>query len=131
MKKFLLLTLCAAISLVMAAESNRLTGTESNKIDLEKTHLGQDFPKQEGPRSVLYFLEAYYNTQLAQIEIYHEGLGNCYIYILDSFGQEVSHINTYSSCFSLETISVPIHNGTYTIVIESETVYAYGYVVVH
>lgn len=131
MKKILLFAFCTAISLVLAAESSWHTDSDSNKIDLEKTQLGPEFPIKEGPRSVSYFLEAYYNTQFNQIEIHHEGLGDCDIYILDSLGQEISLINTYSSCYSVDTLSVPTDIDTYTIVIESETVYAYGYIVIH
>ena len=90
--------------------------------DRKLTHNGFG---NERPRSI-YFLEAYYKSSAEAVNIIHDGLGESVISLLDSYGQVVYYTSIYSSCYSTLDIPVPSIAGSYTVVIDSEMVYAYG-----
>lgn len=130
MKKLFFLLICAATSFTMAAESKELSGCDSKEVKLEETPLVPQQPIKEHPRSATYFLKVFYDDQLSAVEIQHDNLGDADFYILDATGQVVSQTSTYSNTYTVESIDVPSVNGTYTLVIDSENVYAFGYIVV-
>lgn len=130
MKKLFFLLICAATSFTMAAESKELSGSDSKEVKLEETPLVPQQPIKEHPRSATYFLKVFYDDQLSAVEIQHDNLGDADFYILDATGLVVSQTSTYSNTYTVESIDVPSANGTYTLVIDSENVYAFGYIVV-
>ncbi len=130
MKKLFILFICAVTSFTMAAESRELSGADSKEVKLEETPLVPQQPTKERPRSATYFLKVFYDDQLNTAEIQHDNLGDADFYILDATGQVVSQTSTYSNTYTVESIDVPSANGTYTLVIDSENVYAFGYIVV-
>lgn len=124
MKKLLLLLLGFTSSLfLMAMPSTQNDGDEQN-IKLEKTE--QVYNPANIPREVFDFLEASYNHSSRIISVKHEGLGECDIYLLDASGEIVDQESTYSLNYSVESLSVPAVAGVYTVVIDSDTVFAYG-----
>lgn len=123
MKKFLLLFIASLCPyLYMGAQTSNNSNTDSKEIDLEKKHNGFG---NERPRSI-YFLEAYYYSSTEDVTIIHDGLGESVISLLDSYGQVVYYTTIYSSCYSTLDIPVPYIAGSYTVVIDSEMVYACG-----
>lgn len=112
----------------MVAEGSQSPSQESHEIKLEKLPPIEGSGELGRPRSN-YFLEAYYDSTSREIEITHDGLGESIIYLLDFSGQIVYQDSVYSSNYSTDTIIVPSANGQYTIVIDSQSVYAYGSVV--
>lgn len=130
MKKIILLFICAVTSFTMAAESRELSSSESKEVKLEETPLVPQQTIKEHPRSATYFLKVFYDDQLNTAEIQHDNLGDAEFYILNASGQVVSQTSIYSNTYTVESIDVPSANGTYTLVIDSENVYAFGYIVV-
>ncbi len=129
MKKLLLLFIAAICSfLYVTAAPNPSSNKDSYEIELEKTPIKQSSGEYR-PRTI-YFLEAYYNSTDNAVEIMHDSLGNTSVYILDEFGQVIYQTSICSSYFSIETILIPNNGAAYTIVIESEILHAYGYVLV-
>ena len=129
MKKLFLLFVSALCPyLYMDAETPQSPNQDSHEIKLEKLPSIDGTGEQGRPRSN-YFLEAYYDSTSREIEITHDGLGEAIIYLLDFSGQIVYQDSVYSSNYSTDTIIVPSANGQYTIVIDSQSVYAYGSVV--
>lgn len=129
MKKLILLLVSALCPYVyMVAEGSQSPSQESHEIKLEKLPPIEGSGELGRPRSN-YFLEAYYDSTSREIEITHDGLGEAIIYLLDFSGQIVYQDSVYSSNYSTDTIIVPSANGQYTIVIDSQSVYAYGSVV--
>lgn len=112
----------------MTAAPNPSSNKDSYEIELEKTPIKQSSGEYR-PRTI-YFLEAYYNSTDNAVEIMHDSLGNTSVYILDEFGQVIYQTSICSSYFSIETILIPNNGAAYTIVIESEILHAYGYVLV-
>ena len=78
------------------------------------------------PREVFDYLEASYNQSSRIISVKHEGLGECDIYLLDVSGEIVDQVNIYSHNYSTESLSVPAIAGVYTVIIDSDVVFAYG-----
>lgn len=130
MKKIIFLFICAVTSFTMAAESRELSSSESKEVKLEETPLVPQQTIKEHPRSATYFLKVFYDDQLNTAEIQHDNLGDAEFYILNASGQVVSQTSIYSNTYTVESIDVPSANGTYTLVIDSENVYAFGYIVV-
>ena len=129
MKKLILLLVSALCPYVyMVAEGSQSPSQESHEIKLEKLPPIEGSGELGRPR-LNYFLEAYYDSTSREIEITHDGLGEAIIYLLDFSGQIVYQDSVYSSNYSTDTIIVPSANGQYTIVIDSQSVYAYGSVV--
>ena len=129
MKKLFLLFVSALCPYIyMAAETPQSPNQDSHEIKLEKLPSIDGTGEQGRPRSN-YYLEVYYYSSSREIQIIHDGLGEATIYLLDFSGQIVYQGNTYSSNYSTDTIIVPSANDQYTIVIDSQSVYAYGSVV--
>lgn len=130
MKKLLMLFVTALCPyMYMAAETLQSPDLDSKEIDLEKITLNPGTGGQSIPRSV-YFLAAYYDSETGIVDVIHDGLGETSIYILDASGQIVEQANIYSFDYSTETVVLPISIGVYSIIIDSEVVYAYGTVTV-
>ena len=130
MKKLLLLfasVLCPCF--YMAAETPHMPDRDSYEVDLEKTPIVEGTGELGFPRSV-YFLTAYYDSYTGVIDIVHDGLGETSVYILDASGQIVEHAKFYSFVYATESVVLPISSGVYSIVIDSEVVYAYGTVTI-
>lgn len=130
MKKLLLLfasVLCPCF--YMAAETPQMPDRDSYEIELEKTPIVEGTGELGFPRSV-YFLTAYYDSYTGVIDIVHDGLGETSVYILDASGQIVEHAKFYSFVYATESVVLPISIGVYSIVIDSEVVYAYGTVTI-
>ena len=130
MKKLLLLfasVLCPC--LYMAAETPQMPDRDSYEVELEKTPIVEGTGELGFPRSV-YFLTAYYDSYTGVIDIVHDGLGETSVYILDASGQIVEHAKFYSFVYATESVVLPISSGVYSIVIDSEVVYAYGTVTI-
>ena len=113
----------------MSAEGTQSPSQESHDIKLEKLPPIQGTGELGFPRTV-YLLEAFYNPTCREIEIIHDSLGEVTISLLDASGQIVYQDCIYSSNYSLHTIIVPSSNGQYTIIIDSQNLYAYGSVIV-
>ncbi len=130
MKKLLLLIASALCPYIyMAAEGTQSPSQESHDIKLEKLPPIEGTGELGFPRTV-YLLEAFYNPTCREIEIIHDSLGEATISLLDASGQIVYQDCIYSSNYSLHTIIVPSSNGQYTIIIDSQNLYAYGSVMV-
>lgn len=130
MKKLLLLfasVLCPCF--YMAAETPQMPDRDSYEVELEKTPIVEGTGELGFPRSV-YFLTAYYDSYTGVIDIVHDGLGETSVYILDASGQIVEHAKFYSFVYATESVVLPISSGVYSIVIDSEVVYAYGTVTI-
>lgn len=131
MKKLILLLVSALCPYVyMVAEGSQSPSQESHEIKLEKLPPIQGTGELGRPRSIC-FLEAYYVSSSREIEIIYDGLGEATIYLLDCSGQIVYQDSADSSNYSIDTIIVPSANGQYTIVIDSQNLYAYGSIVVN
>lgn len=131
MKKFLSFLVCAFVSFTSFAASANFSASDSKDIELEETPLPPLQPIKDRPRTISYFLKAYYDDQQDIAEIQHDNLGEADFYVLDESGQVVSQASTYSNTYSVEMIDIPSVAGVYTLVIDSESVYAYGYIVVN
>lgn len=130
MKKLILLfasVLCPCF--YMAAETPQMPDRDSYEVELEKTPIVEGTGELGFPRSV-YFLTAYYDSYTGVIDIVHDGLGETSVYILDASGQIVEHAKFYSFVYATESVVLPISSGVYSIVIDSEVVYAYGTVTI-
>lgn len=125
MKKLLLLLLGFTSSLFLMAKPSTLNDDDEQNIKLNKEEQA-DEPTSR-PRKVAY-LEAFYSPSSHIVNIKHEGLGECDIYLFDASGEIVDQESLYSHYYSVASLSVPTISGIYTIVIDSETVYAYGIV---
>ena len=113
----------------MAAETPQMPDRDSYEVELEKTPIVEGTGELGFPRSV-YFLTAYYDSYTGVIDIVHDGLGETSVYILDASGQIVEHAKFYSFVYATESVVLPISSGVYSIVIDSEVVYAYGTVTI-
>ena len=125
MKKLFLLFIAITYPVIFLFAQSQAPIVDSNEIELEKTPItigpgGKDFPRSA------YFLEAYYDNHVDIVEIYHDGLGDMNIYIINNSGQIVYHTNTYSSSFTVDAIAISLPDGLYTIIIESDVVYGNG-----
>ena len=78
-------------------------------------------------RSLTPEINVYYFSQYNTIEVHHHGLGECSITVYDVNGDLVDQTDVYSMSCAIETLSLSAGSRTYTIVIDGETVYAYGY----
>lgn len=124
MKKFLLLLIGFTSSLFLMAMSSTENDGDEQKIKLDKTE--QVSNPTNRPREVFDYLEASYNQSSRIISVKHEGLGECDIYLLDVSGEIVDQVNIYSHNYSTESLSVPAIAGVYTVIIDSDVVFAYG-----
>lgn len=126
MKKLLMLLVTALCPYIhMAAETLQSSDSDTKEIDLEKITLNPGSGGQSIPRS-MYYLKAYYYANSSSVEIIHEGLESADIYIIDSSNYVVSRLSVYSSDYSIDTLDAPLNKGTYTLIIDSRSVYAYG-----
>lgn len=126
MKKLLLLTVSVLCTyLYMAAETPQTPDRDSYEVELEKTPIVEGTGELGFPRSI-YFLEAYYNPVSGIVDITHDNLGEMVICLLDSSGRIVYQTRIYSFGYNTDSIIVPNTLGLYTLVIESEVIYAYG-----
>ena len=81
MKKSFLLFLGLFCTFVMNAMSFQFNSNdESQKVELKKDEI-LDNPEHR-PRSVI-FLEVYYDSSEKTIQLLHEGLGECEVYLVD------------------------------------------------
>lgn len=124
MKKSLLFLSGLISSLVMAAMPISLGSEEQQKIEFNKEAPILTQPSSR-PRTVTH-LEAYYDSSLNIIEIHLEGLGDCNISLLDESGNVVVQTMAYSNNYSIETLELLGRKGQYTLVIDSDAMYAYG-----
>lgn len=124
MKKFLLLLIGFTSSLFLMAMSSTENDGDEQNIKLDKTE--QVSNPTNRPREVFDYLEASYNQSSRIISVKHEGLGECDIYLLDVSGEIVDQVNIYSHNYSTESLSVPAIAGVYTVIIDSDVVFAYG-----
>lgn len=130
MKKLLMLFVTALCPYIyMAAETLQSPDPDTKEIDLEKITLNPGSGGQSIPRSI-YYLKAYYDASSSSVEIIHEGLESADIYIVDSSNYVVSCVCIYSSDYSIDRIDAPLYNGTYTLIIDSRAVYAYGNLII-
>lgn len=126
MKKLLFVLLAAICPFVyMGAETHKSAVSDSYEIDLEKTPALEGKGEFGFPRSI-YFLEAYYDPSFGEITIKHSDLGNIQVYIYDEQGHLVAQSDYYSSGLTSDVISIPAIKGSYSILIYSSVVYAYG-----
>ena len=124
MKKFFLLFLGLLCSFMMNAMSESLNSDdESQKVELKKDEI-LDSPEYR-PRSMT-FLEAYFDSVSKTVEIQHEGLGACDIYLMDEYGNVLEQFTAYSDSFSSDVLSFSDKHGSFLLVIDSDVVYAYG-----
>lgn len=123
MKKFILFLFSILVIAALSAESS--TQHESQEVKLEKEFPTKGSNTQTRPRTFC-FLQSFYDADLGVIEILHESLGDTDVYILDSSGQIICHESLYSSGYSILYIEVPSECTAYSIVIDSQSVYAYG-----
>ena len=130
MKKLLMLIVTVVCPYIyMAAETFQSPDRDYKEIDLEKITENLGPGGQSIPRSV-YFLAAYYDSYTGVVDIIHDGLGETSVYILDASGQIVEQVKIYSCIYATESVVLPISRGVYSIVIDSEVVYAYGTVMI-
>ena len=129
MKKLCMLFL-AAISPIylLAAVFVQAPNQNSSEIDLEKVAKIENNGNLGFPRSI-NFLQAYYDTTTEVVSITHEGLGETDVYILNKSGDIIYQDKIYSTNYSTNSFPIPFPKGEYTIVIDSEHVYAYGVLV--
>ena len=127
MRKTILLLCGLFACLALSAASILENDDNLQKVELDKKK-GKD-NSGDAPRNLTY-LEVYYDDSSNLAEVHHDCLGLCDIYILDSCGNPVDHSTMMSQSYSVEPIMLPSVPDTYTIIIDSEAVYAYGYIVV-
>ncbi len=126
MKKLLLLLLATAFSFTfIAAENHPTINSDSKNMELEERTPIKSTGQMSHPRSI-YFLEACYIISIGEIEVIHDNLKDTDIYLFDSSGNVLYHTHIYSLNYSIDSIPVPSLNGVYTLVIDSEIVYASG-----
>jgi len=126
MKKLLMLLVTALCPYIyMAAETLQSPDSDTKEIDLEKITLNPGSGGQNIPRSI-YYLKAYYHANSSSVEIIHEDLESADIYIIDSSNYVVSRLSVYSSDYSIDTLDAPLNKGTYTLIIDSRSIYACG-----
>ena len=128
MKKLLLLFIAAICSfLYVTAAPNPSSIKESYEIELEKTPIKQSSGEYR-PRTI-NFLEAYYDITSGVVDIIHDALGETTIYLINSLGQIIYQYQIYSSSYGTDKILLPDLHDSYTLVIDSEVVYAIGVVI--
>lgn len=126
MKKLLLFFIAITWPVFFLSAQSQTPSSTSNEIELEKTPITIG-PYDTGfPRSI-YFLEAYYDSQTGVVEIVYDGLADTIILIFDEKGEIAYRDVFYSSNNDISTITIPSLHGTYTIIIDSTVVYAYGH----
>lgn len=128
MMKHTVLVLIATFFAVVsfATDSFYYVENDSQGIELEKEpvkNTGDDTKTR--PRS-LYMVDAYYYPSAQILELVHDGLGETDIYLVDSYGTVVHQSHFVSSIYSAEQIIVPDIPGIYTVIIDSDAVYARG-----
>ena len=77
-------------------------------------------------RSLTPEIKVYYFPYYETVEVHHYGLGECSITVYDVNGDLVDQTDVYSTSCAVETLSLSTGSRTYTIVIDGETVCAYG-----
>lgn len=123
MKKILLLFAVAFPFLNLTAENPPVS--DSKNIELEETAPIKGKGPASHPRST-YYLEASYLTLSNKVEIVYDGIGETDIYLVDASGQILYQTNVFSTTMSCVEIPIEVTCGTYSVIIDSDMVYAYG-----
>lgn len=127
MRKSIIFLFALFASIAISTASDSIDDTSLQKVDLDKS---KDSDKVvDSPRSVSY-LEAFYSLDAGIVEVYHDALGECEILLLDSSGYVVVQSDFVSQSYSVESLVLPDESDVYTLIIDSEALYAYGYIVV-
>ena len=124
MKKFFLLLLAFTSSFFLMAMPSIQNDGDEQRLNLEK--IDKVDKESDRRREISDYLESSYNQSSRIISVKHEGLGECDIYLLDVSGEIVDQVNIYSHNYSTESLSVPAIAGVYTVIIDSDVVFAYG-----
>lgn len=90
------------------------------KMDIRETVTKRNKTKKD--RSVSIYVAAYYLPEQSKIELYHDGIGDAEVYILDTMNQSLSQESVYADDF-VDYISVPDTPGIYYLIISSDTYY--------
>ena len=129
MKRFVLIASIFCTSVLMMAMPTSFVDEVPDRVDFEKDKVGE--LKDPRPRTVVSFLDAFYYAQSGMLEVCHEGLGNCVIYLVDSNNNVLEHQEIISMNYSVEYLSVPNLPGDYTLVVDSDAMFAYGVITVY
>lgn len=70
----------------------------------------------------IILVDAYFLSEQSKIELYHDGIGDAEVYILDAMNQSLSQESVYADDF-VDYISVPDTPGIYYLIISSDTYY--------
>ena len=103
---------------------------ECVEVELVKKEKEQSSNSQHRPRNLSY-LEAYCDQSTTSVNVYHEGLGNCVIYLVDSNNNVLERQEIISMNYSVEYLPVPDLPGDYTLVVDSDAMFAYGVITVY
>ena len=126
MRNLVLFLLVICTSLDLYALSDRGKDENSQKVELIIGE-GQNSMVTDRPRT-LTFIDAYYSENI--VKVYHDALGECKVLLLDSSGNVVMQSEFVSQSYSVESLMLPDESDVYTLIIDSEALYAYGYIVV-
>lgn len=126
MRNLVLFLLVICTSLDLYALSDRGKDENSQKVELIIGE-GQNSMVTDRPRT-LTFIDACYSENI--VKVYHDALGECKVLLLDSSGNVVMQSEFVSQSYSVESLMLPDESDVYTLIIDSEALDAYGYIVV-
>lgn len=126
MRKFILLFI--AVGCFICSSASAICDSDENTpaTEKEKVELGEETGNTSTRPRSLYMVDAYYYPSAQILELVHDGLGETDIYLVDSYGTVVHQSHFVSSIYSAEQIIVPDIPGIYTVIIDSDAVYARG-----
>lgn len=119
MRKVMLLAVLLLVGGIITNASD-LLDEYREKMDIRETVTKRNKTKKD--RSVSIYVAAYYLPEQSKIELYHDGIGDAEVYILDAMNQSLSQESVYADDF-VDYISVTDTPGIYYIIISSDTYY--------
>lgn len=109
-----LLALMFGVSLMEANDSSETR----EKITIREKRLSNTGKRDRN----IILVDAYFLSEQSKIELYHDGIGDAEVYILDAMNQSLSQESVYADDF-VDYISVPDTPGIYYLIISSDTYY--------
>lgn len=126
MKKYftLIIVLIACISRCLSME---MTSIDSEKVSFEQI-MRKEYEHKDFERTLNYMIDARYYGESNLIELDLYNIGIAHIYITDLLGNVTNYTITDTNTYTHVTLSTEFTNGNFYVVVDSEYVYAEGYV---
>ena len=126
MKKYLTLII-VLIACINRCLSMEMTSIDSEKVSFEQI-MREEYEHKDFERTRNYMIDARYYGESNLIELDLYNIGIAHIYIIDLLGNVADYTITETSTYTPITLSTEFTNGNFYVVVDSEYVYAEGYV---